>query len=96
MEENTPEEIIDQEVEADEDAPQRWAEQLIIAKLSENSENGLSEQVLSSIIYIYAMKEFAGQDELSIWKEAKTIRSILNRLKREGQVRFSSNRWHIS
>ena len=96
MEENTPEEIIEQDVEADADGPQRWAEQLIISKLSENSENGLSEQVLSSIIYIYAMKEFAGQEELSIWKEAKTIRSILNRLKREGKVRFSSNRWHIS
>ena len=93
MEENMSEDSSEQE--STEDDPQRWAEKLIISKLSENSENGLSEQVISSIIYIYALKEFADSDDLASWKEAKTIRSILNRLKREGHLRFSSNRWHI-
>ena len=73
-----------------------WAENLIREKLSENNENGLSEQVIGSIVYIYAMKQFAeeDQDQLAYWKEAKSVRSVLNRLKREGKLRFSSNRWH--
>ena len=103
MDDNTSEETSEEtnataeEVEAEEESTTLWAETLIQEKLSENHDNGLSEQVISSIVYIYAMKQYSDsdQEQLAHWKEAKSIRSVLNRLKREGKLRFSSNRWHV-
>ena len=98
MEDNTPEEVSEESQEAaEEESATLWAENLILEKLSENNDNGLSEQVISSVVYIYAMKQFADGDpeQLAHWKESKSIRSVLNRLKREGRLRFSSNRWHV-
>ena len=101
MEDNTPEEVSEESQEAVEEAEEEsatlWAENLILEKLSENNDNGLSEQVISSVVYIYAMKQYADGDpeQLAHWKEAKSIRSVLNRLKRDGKLRFSSNRWHV-
>ena len=102
MEDNTPEEVSEESQEAaseaaEEESATLWAENLILEKLSENNDNGLSEQVISSVVYIFAMKQFADgePEQLAHWKESKSIRSVLNRLKREGRLRFSSNRWHV-
>jgi hypothetical protein len=91
------EENVDQDSDsAQEETPQEWAQGLILSKLAENVENGLSEQIISSIVYIYARQKFSDEEQIAVWKESKNIRSILNRLKRESVLRFSSNRWHIA
>ena len=52
-EENTQvnDENVDQDSDSvQEETPQEWAQAMILSKLAENVENGMSEQIISSII----------------------------------------------